>query len=359
MPVQQPVPPAKHVAKQPTLEPKPAPMLKQTPKGAFEICEICGGFVKDRDSLRIHFFWAHKIEIHPSLMKAREPALNCNNASCQRRFWTYQGYQRHVTVAHGGEVSKASSPGMTCYVCGINTVDFITHMTAKHPQVVKHMLSQMRCVVCQDALPTETALESHMFIEHKDVVTKYGSLVGGINKNNTKKTPEKTEAVPMGTPVPNEEFQKQSEIGCSRCEHKFSSSHEYGVHFSKEHAEDTEPCVVCKDDVQVGNPFIHHVKEKHLKGLSIPVIRISKETIEKSSAPVQVSRKRKSSEEVIVIDLDDKKRQKLDETSEQEEDKDIVKEKDQENIPEEDSKKVIEEIIEVDGEQVVIQKMIE
>ncbi|KAK2154345.1 hypothetical protein LSH36_270g02012 [Paralvinella palmiformis] len=326
---------------------------KGSARGAFEICEICGGFVKDRDSLRIHFFWAHKIEIHPLLMKDREPALKCNHVNCSRRFWTYQGYQRHVTVTHGGEAGKAPTPGMTCYVCGVNTVDFITHMTSKHPQVVKHMLSQMRCVVCQDALPTETALESHMFIEHKDVVTKYGSLITGPKKNipgqSQEKAQSKANSSSKGSPSV---AAVDTLIECSYCDAEFTSSGAYAAHFSKQHANIKESCSVCKEDVLVGQQFIDHVTDKHLKKLSIPVKRISKETVEKLSPPATRSRKR-ASDEVIVIDLEDQKRQKLHVGG----DGSSVDHKTKKMVTRNSGKKVTEEVIEVDGEEVVIQKV--
>ncbi len=65
---------------------------KTTGKGGktpqFEICEICGGFVKDRDSLHIHFFWAHKVEINKEVFQQQQPHLICD--ICKSRFWTFQ-----------------------------------------------------------------------------------------------------------------------------------------------------------------------------------------------------------------------------------------------------------------------------
>ncbi len=45
----------------------------------FEVCEICGGFVKDRDSLHIHFFWAHKVEINKEVSVAQFAFVSYDN----------------------------------------------------------------------------------------------------------------------------------------------------------------------------------------------------------------------------------------------------------------------------------------
>ena len=73
------------------------PHLKalQANKGReYEICEICGGFVKDKENLRIHFHWAHKVDIHKDVFD-RTPPLVCNICTEKTRFWTYQGLERH------------------------------------------------------------------------------------------------------------------------------------------------------------------------------------------------------------------------------------------------------------------------
>ncbi|KAK3086648.1 hypothetical protein FSP39_021355 [Pinctada imbricata] len=44
-------------------------------KSAFEVCEICGGYVKDKMSLRIHFFYAHKVDLAPHLFNRGLPPL--------------------------------------------------------------------------------------------------------------------------------------------------------------------------------------------------------------------------------------------------------------------------------------------
>lgn len=40
----------------------PKPSAPSGQQAGFEVCEICGGYVKDRMSLQIHFFYAHKVD---------------------------------------------------------------------------------------------------------------------------------------------------------------------------------------------------------------------------------------------------------------------------------------------------------
>jgi hypothetical protein len=76
-----------------------------TNRTGFEVCEICGGYVKDRMSLRIHFFYAHKIEMPAHVFSKPLAPLFCN--TCNERFWTSQGFAKHKTgVKHMQNMKK-------------------------------------------------------------------------------------------------------------------------------------------------------------------------------------------------------------------------------------------------------------
>ena len=62
-----------------------APM--QAGKDNIVICEICDGYIRDKEQLRNHMQFIHKVKIHPKMIHSRPP-LNCQK--CQHRFFTDQ-----------------------------------------------------------------------------------------------------------------------------------------------------------------------------------------------------------------------------------------------------------------------------
>ncbi len=306
------------VAKKPvTRDPKPDASKKkpEAESGGFEICEICGGFVKDKDSLRIHFFWAHKIEIHPAVIQDKSRCLKCQ--TCGQLFWTYQGLMRHANLVH--DQRRLTATAATCYVCAQPKIgDFISHMTLKHPMVVKALLAQNRCIVCQMAFASESLLEQHILSMHKGVVNHYSAVDNSTSpgqsnaKGSKNNSPiptgvfQNTSAKGKATPSPGGSSTKKREkfycrcgkvfatkqeldghhatahaMKCTRCKASFDDRVGLQIHFNEKHSKEKEQCQLCSEIVCIGRPMFRHLKRTHVKKSAVVVPKLRKAKYEK------------------------------------------------------------------------------
>lgn len=250
--------------------PTPPPANKA---GQFEICEICGGFVKDRESLRIHFYWAHKVDINKELFDRKTPHLICE--FCPQRFWTYQGYTRHRQMSHK---TAGKDPVWKCPVCRQDGIDnLLTHLNQNHSISLTMICHQKYCPMCGLTFKTEPATRQHLVAAHRQMFEKalaaYAPAVGkatsapvptGLYKNAAKKKFEPVCALCDITFPTIEAFTlhcaKMHLFRCYRCGQKWNTSELLQAHFRQAHSNEQEKCQICSSKLTIGRPYIRHVK---------------------------------------------------------------------------------------------------
>ena len=337
-------------------QPTVPPVQGQGKSGNFEVCEICGGFVKDRDSLRIHFYWAHKVDIHKDVFKAQEAPLVC--PICQKlgkdvRFWTYQGLSRHRSTDHKdvntsstGTDRKSEPNGLMkeipkqCVVCAHvykNTTtpqQYWSHMEMHGITPTKLFLLR-KCLICGVAINEPKRLERHLLTSHASLFDKK-VLVSGVKGNtpagNTKqvmKSPPKSKQLivcdmcKLSFPtevVYHRHLDVAHTLKCTRCSQKLNSREVLMRHFHNSHGNEKDACSICNKLVKIGRCMVRHLKSEHVKACSVSLTRLPKAEVAKYLERMNVSAidksvkssgglKRKSNsvgkeEDVIMIDLD-------------------------------------------------------
>ncbi|XP_060074544.1 MOG interacting and ectopic P-granules protein 1-like, partial [Ylistrum balloti] len=156
---------------------KKPPPPKPAGGPTFEVCEICGGYVKDRMSLRIHFFYAHKIDIPQHVFNRDMAPLLCE--VCKARFWTTQGLSKHrLATQHNAGTPKQSSATVTgdntCWICHQRQANLYTHLLQFHRLSTGECMLLKRCMFCGSLSNNRKDLEIHMAAAH-------GVLIKGAN----------------------------------------------------------------------------------------------------------------------------------------------------------------------------------
>ncbi|KAI0217886.1 hypothetical protein LSAT2_030347 [Lamellibrachia satsuma] len=252
----------------------------------FEICEICGGFVKDRDSLRIHFYYAHKVEIQRDAFMHKKGQLMCD--LCPKRFWTYQGLAKH----RQGQHKLMHEENFRCFLCvKSNITDMLTHLNNCHGITRDTLFRRTVCPCCGQNFVNPKSLEHHMRLAHsamfkdadkRDVPTRampsrlYENMALS-DKTNTVPTCLKCNVLFETTDAFLKHCEQLHTYKCSRCQQKWSSLEFLQKHFTTVHGLEKEPCQLCSESVVIGRPFIHHMKRRHLKHVSVSVPRLSEE----------------------------------------------------------------------------------
>ncbi|XP_037068771.1 MOG interacting and ectopic P-granules protein 1-like [Pollicipes pollicipes] len=145
-------------------------------KGAFVICEICDGYIKDLEQLRNHMQWIHKVKIHPKMIYNRPP-LNCQK--CQLRFFTDQGLERHLLGSHGlvtSSMQEAANKGHDsgrCPICGkVYQWKLLHHVSKDHHVTLKPAHLSYKCTVCTATFSMYKQFENHVYSSHSVVAKK-------------------------------------------------------------------------------------------------------------------------------------------------------------------------------------------
>ena len=249
----------------------------------FEICEICGGFVKDRDSLRIHFYYAHKVEIQRDVFLSKKGQLLCD--LCAKHFWTYQGLVKHRQVEH----KHTKEDDFRCFLCfKSGFTDMLGHLTRNHGITRETLFRRTVCPCCGQHFATSKSLENHMRLVHAGLFRQQDSQPTTLASHLKESTApsEKSATVPTCLKCnllfeTTTAFLKHCEqlhtYQCSRCTQKWSSLDFLQKHFRNVHGNQKETCQLCSESVLIGRPFIHHMKRKHLKAVSVSVARLSDE----------------------------------------------------------------------------------
>ena len=369
----------------------PGKTVANLPHSSFHVCEICCGCIRDRESLRIHFKMAHKVEIPAEMFHKKQPYLFC--AQCRERFWTYQGLRIHQQKRHNLQKGspKPAAPVQpppqpkpvehTCIVCNKEKlIDILDHLHCVHGISVDMQINMKTCMVCGKALSTEAETKEHLQKQHPTILI--GKNAGMAPKKPTTSAlsaASAQQAMPRTSPALRTAHRGAPQIVdksqtpyCPQCFVEFSSVPEYMAHrhamhtfmcsrcpvkqnrctsystrenlrrhVALVHSNDVEPCPLCKDLVGICGKFLDHVTKTHLKKCTVVVERMSDAQLSQYKLPAK-----SKSEEVV-----------------------IVEENAQVNKPHKDGPKTVgvngrrrslrssgvhEEIIEVDGEQVHI-----
>jgi len=278
-------------------------------KANFEICEICGGFVKDRESLRIHFYWAHKVDIKKEIFEQKEPHLACN--VCPQRFWTYQGYRWHQRMKHGNtalppEGSQAAAaatataasasakapptkqvPTYFCAVCRSKTIrNLLLHLLKVHRITVDMVCDQKRCPMCGVTFKNPGNTRLHLYNSHKEMFREAPILDPRFQQQQQLQQQQQSKtAAPKvgGSPVPTGLFEnsaknrtppapvrerpgpKSSKPGgfkpvCNICDLTFPDVEMFTRHCSAQHA---FPCHRCPTKWSTAEQLSSHFNKEH------------------------------------------------------------------------------------------------
>ena len=145
--------------------PKPSAPSASTPQAGFEVCEICGGYVKDRMSLQIHFFYAHKVDLPAVLFQKNSPQFKCN--VCQAPFWTAMGLTKHrQSSRHFDTVIQGAKPEIRCWICSQQPDNLYSHLQTFHKLNPNECMILKRCMFCAIQTRTRKDLELHMATTH-------------------------------------------------------------------------------------------------------------------------------------------------------------------------------------------------
>ena len=280
-----------------------SPSAQKTPKqaratkdkqgnGTFEICEICGGFVKDRDSLRIHFYWAHKVDVSKEMFNSMNPSLKCDK--CNFRCWSIPGLARHKGMAHKDNPKhkeKARQP-FYCTLCRpspelLHTETFWLHMAAKHQIGPDTIFNYPHCVVCGvPNMGVPRALETHMLNIHNhlfsaDLLQLARKLTAG--KPSAAKPAPKTPPRLAPGPASVKRLREAKlaaaanntriQLGCDHCEMVFTTNRELEIHMNYQHS---FKCSRCYNRLASREDLTKHFHDKHKVCIHLTFIFLTK-----------------------------------------------------------------------------------
>ncbi|XP_060597463.1 MOG interacting and ectopic P-granules protein 1-like [Ruditapes philippinarum] len=159
----------------PTLQRAPVPQQKPVKPpnkemSGFEVCELCGGYVKDRQALRIHFYYAHKVEMPQAIFSRPNPPLTCE--VCKSHYWTTQGLSKHKTAQRHFIGAQPQAPSgkitteMECFMCVKRFPNMFLHFEKTHGMTMKDLVLVRKCIMCGYAASDYKNLETHLVNTH-------------------------------------------------------------------------------------------------------------------------------------------------------------------------------------------------
>ncbi|WKY06216.1 hypothetical protein Q1695_006429 [Nippostrongylus brasiliensis] len=148
-----------------------------TNAGGPGICEICDQNMVDRERYFQHLQLIHKHLRDKTLDDVKLGApLACSR--CRERFWTYEGLERHLVMAHGlvtaDLLAKAQNKldGGRCKLCAKQyAFNMLQHLVADHHIKLCSAEIMYSCDVCSFKCSSYTTLESHLNANHPKGVT--------------------------------------------------------------------------------------------------------------------------------------------------------------------------------------------
>ncbi|XP_076470567.1 uncharacterized protein LOC143300640 [Babylonia areolata] len=312
----------------PQVPPQNQPPAPNQPNNGFEVCEICGGYVKDRKALRIHFYYAHRIDMPFGVFERPLPPLYC--ATCFARFWTAQGLQKHIEVHKNdmlGTTQTSNGVAGKCISCGHRVPNILMHMRMVHNRELRHYLAALMCIFCGSRFSTKKEVETHMGKMH-GVIVKNSSVQGGIDKpqmaapsmaNSSHQQPrasappQKTPPTDSGTPKPSSKGKNSRGSQCVLCNLSFSRNVDLTRHCMRVHhtcmkcglvvvdkeslarhtclhsASGMRTCQICNESGFHPAYYIKHMRDKHLRKCSVVLRHIDRAVVETMKRPITIS----------------------------------------------------------------------
>uniref|UniRef100_A0A0N5B0L8 C2H2-type domain-containing protein n=1 Tax=Syphacia muris TaxID=451379 RepID=A0A0N5B0L8_9BILA len=135
-------------------------------------CEICDQAVQDRERYLTHLQLFHKQMRGKSASDMQQGApLACSR--CRDRFWTYEGLERHLVMAHGLVTSdlltkaQRKEDGGRCKLCGKQyAFNMLQHLVTDHQVKLCSAEIMYSCDVCAFKCSSYNKLEIHLNTVH-------------------------------------------------------------------------------------------------------------------------------------------------------------------------------------------------
>lgn len=273
----------------------------QTKAVAYEICEVCGGFTKDRTSLISHLRTAHNVDIYPVCAKIPDLPIACK--FCPERFWTPIGLERHISLQHSLASFDLTANAVisVCPLCKrTRLTDVMLHLAQQHRVTLLDMFSVRYCALCLTELHSEKAFEDHMTTRHPVLYPRRSVLLESIRALEQARpfTSRPTSAILLALVSRNKykygasraplqmyscpicrchygslddltnHFERIHPLKCCRCEYRCKSAEMLWRHFRAEH-EVTDLCPICQQEMPAGQGTIEHFEKYHLKSCTV------------------------------------------------------------------------------------------
>lgn len=274
----------------------------------FDVCELCGAFVRSRQSLAAHLAAAHRFVISSRCAHFEQPPIPCDR--CTERFWTPVGLRQH-----GGRMHEASTdaprppPTTVCPLCKrTRLTDVVEHLARQHRITLVDMFLQRYCAVCQLALSAALPFEHHMLTRHAELFADRAALYSAIvavdhctrgrsyslwRGRQPSALAGATRKTPIGAPSSagaahtcstcGTEYTGENELrdhvevahafACAFCPKRFSSAGFLRVHVSAAHGDDVDSCETCGAEVDVAD-MADHVMTEHVRSCAVVVDRM-------------------------------------------------------------------------------------
>lgn len=306
----------------------------------FEVCELCGGYVKDRQALRIHFYYAHKVEMPQTIFNRPTPPLTCD--VCQSKFWTTQGLSKHKSTlrhySNSNSTAKASPPNHKCFMCNRMVTNLFIHVEQSHGMTMKDLVAMKKCIMCGITALDRRQLEVHMSSLH-GVLIKANDFLGPEKSAPESKGPVPVQPKPAAPNTASTPSKGKSMVRnnlCVFCQIQFADNIQLTMHCIKIHATCSacgmvvasskhlqnhhckkmmRDCDICGLKKLAPDAYAVHIK-KHVKPCSVSVdkmtekaVESTKENIKKNYKPAVISLDSDSGSESdveLVVDGDEK-----------------------------------------------------
>ena len=290
----------------------------------YEVCEICGGYVKDRLALRIHFFYAHRIDMPLGVFEDGQgiPPLFCS--TCLTRFWTAQGLQKHIEIHKndGRNASKHRGLAGKCITCSQDVQNILLHMRAAHSWELKHFLAALMCIFCGKRFVARRQVEQHMSKEHGIITNSCLQAKAQASLPSIKSTPVSTmehfkvvlpKADSSRLQVYSVQAKQESHHHCVLCNLIFARNVELTRHCMRSHhtcmkcglvvvdevslsrhvclrsVSGTRSCHLCREAGFHPAYYTKHMRDKHIKKCSVLLRRIDRVAVESLKRPIMIS----------------------------------------------------------------------
>ena len=318
----------------------------------FEVCELCGGYVKDRQALRIHFYYAHKVEMPQTIFNRPAPPLSCD--ICQSKFWTTQGLSKHKsTLRHyttSNVATRAAASSQKCFMCSRMVPNLFTHVEQSHGMTMRELVAMKKCIMCGITASDRKQLEVHMSTVH-GVLIKASDFLGPdknllLNKSPVQQkagSPAITSAAAAAAAAAAGGNKGKSMVRnnlCVFCQIQFADNIQLTMHCIKIHATCSacgmvvasskhlqnhhckkmmRDCVICGLKKLAPDAYAEHIKT-HVKPCTVSVdkmsdksVKTTKEDIKKNYKPAVISLDSDSGGESDVEVVDENQEEELEE----------------------------------------------